>query len=469
VGVVEPLKVRTITAGPADAYWQSLQWQKNVHRILRRHPIFRLIGEPCSESIVEEVMRKRLDLGGGLNLMVSGDYRDATNNIDPYLSELCVALICKCFGMSNDQVLFYKSCLLNHNIVYSKKGGHVLLEGKQTWGQLMGSPISFPILCLINAACIMVAFRHEWRMRGLTINYYDLPLLINGDDCLFAATPEMVDIWQSFTKTAGLELSVGKTYYSPDFAIINSELYANFGEGFSYIPYTNQALLRGLRPKGTKDDPRAMTGIHPSALSARWSRLIRGKSLADQLRIRGLFIRENAHILSLLPDPETFLALPVTDGGLGICENDPKFSETSVVRFIRDGPGKIPPLSLKTTTENSVNWWKKFQIANPDLFCSGESDDGEGDFDIKLALDLVQEQDFSSACQSSIIRQMQRYRRAWYRWRDREFTVGPKCPHWIRPYQLRLLDVVARNLCPQVFLWTVPTRDLLFRRGRVLL
>jgi hypothetical protein len=87
-------------------------------------------------------------------------------------------------------------------------------------GQLMGSPLSFPILCAINLVAYWTALE-EYLCRRIDIS--DLPVLVNGDDILFRSNDEFYPIWQKWIKAVGFTLSVGKNYISRDFLTVNSE------------------------------------------------------------------------------------------------------------------------------------------------------------------------------------------------------------------------------------------------------
>jgi hypothetical protein len=95
-------------------------------------------------------------------------------------------------------------------------------------GQLMGSILSFPLLCLANLygyirtvskvlgvpesqAMVLVA---QWN-----------PLLINGDDILFRVPRSWVPEWRNVIKDLGFTLSPGKNYVHPTHFTINSRLY----------------------------------------------------------------------------------------------------------------------------------------------------------------------------------------------------------------------------------------------------
>jgi hypothetical protein len=120
----------------------------------------------------------------------------------------------------------------------------------QTNGQLMGHPLSFPILCIINLSTYLrVKSLHTYE------EVKDLPFLINGDDILFReSNPDQIGdltdygLWRRFAGDVGLIVNELKTYVHPQFNMINS--IRHFGDRQIY--YQNIALAIGHR---VKSDP----------------------------------------------------------------------------------------------------------------------------------------------------------------------------------------------------------------------
>ncbi len=74
------------------------------------------------------------------------------------------------------------------------------MEHGQKWGQLMGSPASFPVLCIANLAMSVTALR--------SVEKWSVPsprpigrsgILVNGDDIAFRAEREAIEGWQELT------------------------------------------------------------------------------------------------------------------------------------------------------------------------------------------------------------------------------------------------------------------------------
>jgi hypothetical protein len=124
----------------------------------------------------------------------------------------------------------------------AEQRGTTLDEFEQTNGQLMGSPLSFPILCIINLLAYWSAMEEYL---GYRTPFWKLPCLINGDDILFRSNAEFYLIWQKWITIVGFTLSPGKNYISPHFLTVNSVsyLYSQKLRSFRKIPFLNTGIL----------------------------------------------------------------------------------------------------------------------------------------------------------------------------------------------------------------------------------
>jgi len=134
---------------------------------------------------------------------------------------------------------------LNPNFKILAKGAAFCLT--QNNGQLMGSLLSFPLLCLVNMTLYLAAtkFTRPRPNHGEKDTYSDV--IINGDDILYIGVTytkdepdyENCDNWSrhsSIGERLGLKMSPGKSFRSRTFAQINS---CNF-----YCPIGNLDLKR---------------------------------------------------------------------------------------------------------------------------------------------------------------------------------------------------------------------------------
>lgn len=364
--LAEPCKIRVISKGQDHLYAVLSTVQKVLFDGLNRYNQF-LCWRPIDSCILSSILGPLQDG----QKYVSGDYKAATNNINPELSRSCMNFIADELNMPDDIRLMCHRALTDHEIVYDEpmvirppirgckqsKGydnpafeaklakqyglphnwAHLAMEdpsyseelkdgewsvgfcsAEQRWGQLMGSPISFPILCLINFAAISVSLHEDAIVLGRRCQPYpksirEEPIIVNGDDCVFAALPRQIERWQQATKYCGLELSVGKTYYSDQWLIINSTLFrpsrpipcvSTLRETdrdrsdwltlpsslsvdtlpshrcrFREVPFLNLSLMYGLKRSGSADyDPSdaAKDPLRDGTIGARCSKLIRG-------------------------------------------------------------------------------------------------------------------------------------------------------------------------------------------------
>lgn len=179
---------------------------------------------------------------------------------------------------------------------------------RQSSGQLMGHPLSFPLLCVINTAVYESAVDefcgsfswHDLSSDALEVAiWYDQVVLgneqtkldfrsvayrsrflralerdvirgecdrrlgsavktrmlqhhlVNGDDALFRGNSRFELIFWQHAARVGFRPSVGKTYASSLMAMINNVLFKDVGTHVERCGYLNQAILEGYTPKKT--------------------------------------------------------------------------------------------------------------------------------------------------------------------------------------------------------------------------
>jgi len=334
VPLAEALKTRVITKGPPFRTYALKPLQRFLHDTLRRNPCF-LIGE----TISEEYLEKRL--GGFIrdnrgHKFLSGDYSDATNKLISELSEFTADNIAITLGFENTDLhhLFVES-LTEHKVkkeFFEKHTGETC-EGRQCNGQLMGSVTSFPILCIINAA--LCAFCLEEGMLNKNISLRDLPLCINGDDCLFPANEKTHELWKFMGPICGLVPSVGKYFWSSEFVQMNSRNYRilktlvrrrgtfdswtgtynylnQYWSEFELIPFVNLRILIGNARSTTVvvSDERKVT-----SLGTRQRDFILDGPFELKDRLIDLFDETNCRLMVY---PKLPFLIPVSKGGLGL-------------------------------------------------------------------------------------------------------------------------------------------------------
>lgn len=240
VECLEPLKCRLITKGSALPYAAVMPFQKDMRKYLYdTHFAFKLIGEPLTEQWLHELLAKERKAGifkkdieeGRVIKWNSGDFSAATDGISQEINSLALEeYINSRIGITDDEKTIMRAVLGNHKISYpdrDKERGESAYKQREPFmqknGQLMGCPLSFPILCSINLACYWLALEEY---TGRRFNLKDLPVLINGDDILFRATDEFAEKWHKWITLGGFTLSQGKNYLAKDFLTVNSVCYS---------------------------------------------------------------------------------------------------------------------------------------------------------------------------------------------------------------------------------------------------
>jgi hypothetical protein len=352
IGLPEPLKVRCITAGPPLTYTVLKPIQKWLWRTLKKLRVFRLIGETVSEEIVEDALGALLTD----EEFISGDYKASTDNLHSWVSDrLCQRLFYQIRKNNIDDQEFVPEEYINKIEILVKRAltGHMILhpsvmkeyrqknlpdfetlvrEGlikEQKEGQLMGSIVSFPFLCLANAALCRHAMEIcEFKSFSLVDReikgYQRCPLLINGDDCVFRGNKMLFEVWKRITAFAGLESSVGKTFRSSKFLTINSCQYkyeisdwedfsGNAESGcYTELKYVNLGLVYGQKKDGVRGKNFYQIGALSSDLFRTCPRELFTSAAelqlkeAQRIRYRVRYRREliNQHLIGTVKDKD---------------------------------------------------------------------------------------------------------------------------------------------------------------------
>ncbi len=252
--VLEPFKVRVISKGEALPYYNCKPLQEILRETLAELPCFRLLGRPFSPDDL-------IDLGKMVNPgdeWFSVDYSAATDGLSwNYSGRILEYLI-------QDLPESYKTLCLKvlgpHRLSYPTRNGPVEFKGVQRNGQLMGSILSFPILCLANLGVYLAV--NAWRQTRWSDEEILNHVLINGDDMVYAAPSYYWEDHVRIARAVGLEMSVGKAYHHKTYANINStsvhyDIPRVFNEPQRVTPwqidFLNTGLYFGSRKVQTKD------------------------------------------------------------------------------------------------------------------------------------------------------------------------------------------------------------------------
>jgi len=245
-GIVEPMKVRVISKGPAAEYYAMKQIQQALHTSLRGMKCYRLIGRPLSPTDIMDLDDAPIRYGlTGTEEWISVDYSAATDNLSwKYSGKILDYLI-------QDLPLMWQNearlVLGPHTLTYPKengKGYEVNPRGVMERGQLMGSILSFPILCIANLGLylhVTEAYQKDWKQ----YERYN-SVLVNGDDMLYLAPRELFSMHIDAGKKVGLEMTVGKAYHHKSYTNVNSTCVICPIGGLPYqIDFLNTGLFQG--------------------------------------------------------------------------------------------------------------------------------------------------------------------------------------------------------------------------------
>lgn len=197
-------KPRPLSKFPAEAVFLK-PLHKTIYGSLSSRA-WLLRGPPSREALYRAGFRE----GGGV--LVSGDYRSATDNLPIEVMELALhTMLENAVNVpSNVRELAMRAC---RPILFSEKES---LEVSR--GQMMGSLLSFPFLCLQN----YLAFRWAVSQSGQRGR---VPVVINGDDILFQTSVEgFPQRWFEVVSRVGLEVEETKTSVDASFGSLNSTL-----------------------------------------------------------------------------------------------------------------------------------------------------------------------------------------------------------------------------------------------------
>jgi hypothetical protein len=359
VALSEALKVRMITKCPPFLMYSLSTTASWLRRVMRKHPTFVLTGKEVDEEIVSSVMG-RCCRG---QKYLSGDYKAATDRLKSFVSNAVADALC------NGPLL--KICLdfpqLRVNI---KRGltGFKLADGScQIDGQLMGSIISFPVLCLVNATMCRMALEVGQRK---TLLLKECPLLINGDDCLLRTNEAGREFWLRTTSKAGLTPSLGKVLWHKTIAQINSRNFKFSRDGFlnhrfervycKQIPVLMMGLFNCLsRSSSEVGNGQGRVGGTYGSLSSRVKTLLKlcPVEIRDQVRHRFM----GAKVLPKLKKVEGIRDVPwyvpSSYGGLGLPLPEGRDLSQKDINFCWE----IRKKGYLILTEKNEQQWKVYQ------------------------------------------------------------------------------------------------------------
>lgn len=432
--VLEPLKVRLVTKGNALTYSASMPLQKAMHGFLKKKPIFKLIGEPLTTDHLCELEKGPLYehfIGCDDFFWKSGDYSAATDTLNIEVTKLIFET-----WMENLDCPYFleigRAALYEHKISYPKlKGKEVPSPFMQTTGQLMGSTLSFPVLCVANLLSFWKAAERYCnevfdflpdvktsKQKFVTIK--SLPVKINGDDIFFPSNTKFEQIWKEEISALGFSESAGKSVKHKELIYLNSKQYRYNGPGsWEELPFFNVGVLLGkervvkLGPDMKKESER------PADVSSWHNSLLKGSVRREAATCR--FLELHKEEIRRQTDNGLFnlFASPVVCGlGFELPSDTFTFEYTKFQRFF--GHCRLETFLNKVSVRKprALGWESSQKGGNPDFKAPGffglilktENEDAMGKFFLKNPLWCPSLEIESDISQNRDIERFTRYR-----------------------------------------------------------
>jgi len=203
-----------------------------------------------NENWKEEFLQQKKDIssfkGSKTRFWFSGDYTAATDNLEIEISEYTLLASSYMVNMNDDDRKIILDVLKPRLLEINKPELGIAGIYEQMQGQMMGNPLSFGLLCIINLATVIetlfmdiaIPFLDEINIDVLESLLQSRGLRINGDDMTAHLTLEEIERFRSVSSTYGLKLNY-KSIVDKNDAQINSVYF----KGDRTIPYLNQAIL----------------------------------------------------------------------------------------------------------------------------------------------------------------------------------------------------------------------------------
>jgi hypothetical protein len=230
VGVPDAAKIRMITKG--SVVLKCLQpLQQAISEHLGKFPEFSLTRKPMDLVSMTQIHSESQHLPGQ---WVSIDYSAATDCVDGSFAAKLIAEIVDrsgCDELRSLREIAINECSLGREVRYGTKSGDDIIHSR---GTLMGSLLSFPILCCWNGSIISRALGHR-------------KFRVNGDDALCKMTKDQFKKWSDFSTELGLTPTPGKSYFSNKLITFCSQYYYEDGVGMLHnVKHLNAKHMTSL-------------------------------------------------------------------------------------------------------------------------------------------------------------------------------------------------------------------------------
>jgi hypothetical protein len=167
--------------------------------------------------------------------LTSGDYKSATDNLSIEVAEAILGELLSTTVSVPGSMKAYAMSILRPVLFNLEHGIDDFIPSR---GQMMGSFLSFPLLCLQNR----IAFLYAGEAVG--VDNSEFPCLINGDDILFRSGPHFSAHWMNIVSSLSLEVEKTKTSVSPEFGSLNSTLCRRRGGFYRVVATVRMGMLR---------------------------------------------------------------------------------------------------------------------------------------------------------------------------------------------------------------------------------
>jgi hypothetical protein len=244
VAIAEPGKFRILSKGDSYLYAALQPIQGRMLSAWKRQRVSTMRGQDLTDK-VNEIN----SLVPEFRNFVSGDYKSSTDYIKRAATLAAVAPLRFTKGGDLAEISFQPGRLLYGN----KKQEPVMFAE----GQLMGHPLSFPLLCVINLAVYLHTVEQYCDLKGSSNDFRSRlrkAVIVNGDDILFKGDREFFDMFFENASDVGFRKSVGKNYFCPNFCQINSQTFVRKNDRFVRTGYLNLKFLTIESLKGGKSE-----------------------------------------------------------------------------------------------------------------------------------------------------------------------------------------------------------------------
>lgn len=366
--VLEPLKCRLITKGDPCSYFLSRFFQKALWSFLFSMEPFRLIGKPLDSSDIYSLLEREKKCFSESEreclYWISGDYSAATDALNMDYTKAVMEEALSRSRLNEEIKISLRSVIYEQEVHYPKSFNRrgELDPVLQKNGQLMGSTLSFPILCIVNYLAYYMSLVTFYPDREFDI--HNLPCLVNGDDILFRASPNFYNHWKEMVKKVGFELSLGKNYCHKRYLTVNSQMYRHCHETGKIIEikHLNCGLLIGKAKTGDArpEEKRPIWDIYNKLVD----------NCPNPERVHRRFIHYNKHLIQECTLKGNYnLFLTFDQGGLGFQNERVPRNYTNFQRrfasFLREeqddmaSGGKVPDKSLGLVTRREQGLLKR--------------------------------------------------------------------------------------------------------------